>query len=136
MSDNAPLCETGKNTETASLVSIVIPVYNVSSYLAECLESVINQSYYNIEIIIIDDGSTDGSDSICDRFAQYDDRICVIHTDNRGLSSARNLGLEKCRGSYLMFVDSDDWIEHHSVETLKKVQKTKESDNFASLKIF
>lgn len=128
MSDNEPLCEAGKNTETASLVSIVIPVYNVNSYLAECLESVIHQSYHNIEIIIIDDGSTDGSGSICDKYAQYDDRICVIHTDNRGLSSARNLGLEKCRGSYLMFVDSDDWIEHHSVETLMKYAKKYNAD--------
>ena len=128
MSDNTPSCEAVKNSEPASLVSIVIPVYNVSSYLAECLESVIHQSYHNIEIIIIDDGSTDGSDSICDRFAQYDDRICVIHTGNRGLSSARNLGLKKCRGSYLMFVDSDDWIEPHSVETLIKFAKKYNAD--------
>lgn len=128
MSNKVPSCEAAKHSETVSLVSIVIPVYNVSSYLAECLWSVIHQSYHNIEIIIIDDGSTDGSGSICDRFAQYDDRICVIHTDNRGLSCARNLGLEKCRGSYLMFVDSDDWIEYHSVETLMKYAKKYNAD--------
>ena len=128
MNENAPSFEAANNSETASLVSIVIPVYNVSSYLAECLESVIHQSYRDIEIIIIDDGSTDGSGFICDRFAQGDDRICVIHTDNKGLSSARNLGMEKCRGSYLMFVDSDDWIELHTVEKLVNTAKKYNAD--------
>ena len=118
MSDKAPSCEVTEKEEKASLVSVVIPVYNVSIYLAKCLKSVIQQSYQNLEIIIIDDGSTDGSGLICDEFAQCDDRIRVIHTDNKGLSSARNLGLEKSRGSYLLFVDSDDWIEPYAVETL------------------
>ena len=128
MRDNALSCEVAKNEEKATLVSVVIPVYNVGSYLAQCLESVIRQSYHNIEIIIIDDGSTDVSGFICDRFAQCDDRIRVIHTDNRGLASARNLGLDRCRGSYLLFVDSDDWIEPHTVETLLEFAKKYNAD--------
>jgi glycosyltransferase involved in cell wall biosynthesis len=128
MSDNENTCEAAEISEKSSLVSIVIPVYNVSSYLAQCLESVIHQSYHNIEIIIINDGSTDGSGLICDRFSQCDDRIRVIHTDNRGLSSARNCGLKACSGSYLLFVDSDDWIEADTVETLLDYAKTYNAD--------
>ena len=116
------------NTKEAPLVSIVIPVYNVKPYLAQCLESVIHQSYHNIEIIIIDDGSTDGSGLLCDQYAKGDDRIHVIHTENRGLASARNNGLEKCRGSYLMFADSDDWIEAHTVSTLIEAAKKDHAD--------
>lgn len=128
MSDKAPSCEVTEKEEKASLVSVVIPVYNVSSYLAKCLKSVIQQSYHDMEIIIIDDGSTDGSGLICDEFAQCDDRIRVIHTENKGLASARNLGLEKCRGSYLLFVDSDDWIEPYAVETLVAFAKKYKAD--------
>ena len=118
MNNTTTSCDISMCAEKTPLVSIVIPVYNVSRYLAQCLESVIHQSYHNIEIIIIDDGSTDGSGSLCDSFARSDDRIRVFHTENRGLASARNLGMEKCTGSYLMFIDSDDWIELHTVETL------------------
>ena len=103
------------------LISVLIPVYNVKRYLSECIESVINQTYQNIEILIIDDGSTDGSSYLCDLFAKKDERIIVIHTENRGLSSARNLGISSSRGSYLLFVDSDDWIESNAVETLFNV---------------
>lgn len=78
---------------------------------------------YYYEILLIDDGSTDGSGCICDRYARSDHRIRVFHTENRGLSSARNLGLGKCSGSYLLFVDSDDWIELHTVETLLNAAK-------------
>ena len=99
-------------------VSVIIPVYNVKRYLKQCLESVISQTYQNIEIIIIDDGSTDGSGPICDRYAARDSHIRVIHSPNRGLASARNLGLEKTGGAYIFFVDSDDWIELHAIETL------------------
>ena len=102
------------------LVSIVIPVFNVSRYLSQCLESVINQTYQNIEIIMIDDGSTDGSGRICDEFARHDPRIQVLHTKNHGLSSARNLALENVRASYLSFIDSDDWMEPHTIETFMK----------------
>lgn len=100
------------------LVSVLIPVYNVSRYLPQCLDSVISQTYRRLEIIIIDDGSTDDSGSICDRYAERDDRIHVIHSGNRGLSAARNLGLENASGQYVSFLDSDDWIEPHTIETL------------------
>ena len=102
----------------APLVSIIIPVYNVSAYLTQCLESVAGQTYQKLDIILIDDGSTDDSGSICDRFASCDARIRVFHTENRGISAARNLGIEEARGEYIMFVDSDDWIELNAVETL------------------
>ena len=110
------------------LVSVVIPVYNVSRYLPQCLESVLAQTYQNIEVLIIDDGSTDGSGSICDRFAERDSRIRVIHTDNRGLSAARNLGLEKMGGTFVFFIDSDDWIEPNTVETLVKAALRTKAD--------
>lgn len=100
------------------LVSVLIPVYNVSRYLPQCLDSVISQTYRRLEIIIIDDGSTDDSGSICDRYAERDDRIHVIHSGNSGLSAARNLGLEYVSGQYISFLDSDDWIEPHTIETL------------------
>lgn len=112
------ICEAeGFNTDEP-LVSVIIPVYNVSRYLPQCLDSVISQTWINLEIIIIDDGSTDGSGRICDQYANRDDRIKVIHSPNRGLSSARNLGLENLRGQYIFFIDSDDWIEPHTIETL------------------
>ena len=110
------------------LVSGIIPVYNTCCYLAQCLESVISQTYRNLEIIIIEDGSTDVSGSICDRFAKSDARIHVIHRDNRGLASARNLGLENVRGEFISFIDSDDWIELHAIETLLKSAIMTEAD--------
>ncbi|MBQ8329626.1 MAG: glycosyltransferase family 2 protein [Lachnospiraceae bacterium] len=108
----------GSLAAEAPLVSVVIPVYNVRRYLQQCLESAIAQTYRNLEIIIIDDGSTDGSGSICDQYAERDGRIHVIHSTNRGLASARNLGLENAQGQLISFLDSDDWIEPHAVETL------------------
>ena len=110
------------------LVSVVMPVYNVSRYLPQCLESVILQTYRNLEIIIIDDGSTDDSGDICERYAKRDNRIHVFHSPNRGLASARNLGLKNTRGQYISFVDSDDWIEPHAIETLLKTAKITGSD--------
>ncbi len=105
---------------TDPLVSIVVPVYNVSRYLSQCLESVIHQTYKNIEIIIIDDGSTDSSGLICDQYADSDPRIRVFHTENHGLAAARNLGIENARGSYLLFTDSDYWIEIRTIEIMVK----------------
>ena len=110
------------------LVSVIIPVYNVSRYLPQCFDSVISQTYRNLEIIVIDDGSTDDSGSICDQYAEKDDRIHVIHTDNRGLASARNLGLENVRGEYISFIDSDDWIEPHAIGTFFKTAIMTEAD--------
>lgn len=112
----------------APLVSVVIPVYNVSRYLPQCLDSVISQTYRNLEILIVDDGSTDDSGDICDRYANGDDRIRVFHTPNGGIASARNLALENVKGQYISFLDSDDWIERHAIETLLRAARLTESD--------
>ena len=100
------------------LISIIIPVYNVEPYLKRCLESVRNQTYSYLEIILIDDGSTDGSGQICDSYQDMDKRIRVFHKKNGGSSSARNLGLDKARGEYIGFVDSDDYIDEDMYESL------------------
>ena len=105
------------NTEVNTIVvSVIVPVYNAENYLERCLESIINQTYKNIEIICVDDGSTDNSGEILDRFAKSDSRIVVIHQDNRGISSARNAALTCVKGRYVLFVDSDDWIERDAIE--------------------
>ncbi|MCJ7651855.1 MAG: glycosyltransferase [Candidatus Lokiarchaeota archaeon] len=100
------------------LVSIIIPVYNTGGYLAKCLESVINQTYRRIEIILIDDGSSDNSGKICDEYANHDDRIYVIHQENQGVSVTRNVGINKSKGKYIAFIDSDDWIESKMIEVM------------------
>lgn len=97
-------------------VSIVIPVYNVEKYLRRCIESVRNQTYRNLEIILVDDGSTDRSGMICDQACERDPRILVIHRENGGLSSARNTGIEAATGEYLTFADSDDYLSMNFVE--------------------
>ena len=93
------------------MISVIVPVYNVEPYLRKCLDSVFGQTYRDLDILVIDDGSTDGSQAICDEYAKLDERIKVFHTENRGLSSARNLGLDEAQGEWIGFVDSDDWIE-------------------------
>lgn len=93
-----------------SLLSIITPVYNVEAYLDRCVQSILSQSYKNIELILIDDGSTDGSSAICDKWAQEDSRVIVIHKVNGGVSTARNAGLEVFKGDYLTFVDPDDFL--------------------------
>lgn len=103
------------------LITIVVPVYNVESYLKECIDSICAQSYQNLEIILVDDGSTDSSGSICDAYARKDARITVIHQQNKGLSEARNSGMRKAGGTYLMFVDSDDVVAVHLVEHLAEL---------------
>lgn len=110
------------------LISIIIPVYNVEEYLNQCLDSIINQSYNNLEIIIIDDGSTDNSSKICDEFAIKDNRIKVIHKSNGGLSDARNIGIENSNGKYIFFVDSDDFIDNIMIEKLYKLIKANDAD--------
>lgn len=109
------------------LISIIIPVYNVEKYLKKCINSIIRQSYNNIEIILIDDGSTDNSGKICDEYALKDNRINVIHKENGGLSSARNVGIEKAHGKYITFIDSDDWIDEEMILTLLKIIKNEKS---------
>lgn len=92
------------------LISVIIPIYNVEKYLKKCIDSVLMQSYENLQIILVDDGSTDGSSKICDEYAKFDNRILVIHKKNGGLSSARNAGLKEARGNYITFLDSDDYV--------------------------
>lgn len=92
-------------------VSIIVPVYNIEAFIERCIESIINQSLKEIEIIIIDDGSNDNSGAICDKYADIDRRIKVIHQNNKGLADARNAGLNIATGKYIMFVDGDDWVE-------------------------
>lgn len=100
------------------LISVVVPVYNVEKYVAKCLKSIIGQSYKNLEILVVDDGSTDGSGRICDEFMSNDSRIRVIHQKNGGLSIARNVGIEKARGEFVCFVDSDDYVKENFVKKL------------------
>ena len=100
------------------LVSIIVPVYNVSDYLQECWDSIISQSFKNLEIILVDDGSTDGSGELCDELSKQDKRVIVIHRKNGGLSAARNSGLDVCKGEYVTFVDSDDFIASNMIEKL------------------
>jgi len=100
------------------LVSIIIPVYNTAPYLEQCLESIIHQTYENIEVILVDDGSTDESGAICERYARQDNRIQVVHKSNGGQSSARNVALDMMTGEWVLFVDSDDWIETNTLEVI------------------
>lgn len=100
------------------LISVIVPIYKVEKYLRECLNSIVNQTYSNLEIILVDDGSPDNCGAICDEYAQKDPRVKVIHKSNGGLSDARNAGMKVMTGEYLMFVDSDDWLEPNAVELL------------------
>lgn len=111
-----------------ALISIVIPVYNVESYIEKCVNSIINQTYKNIEILLIDDGSTDLSGQICELYAKKDTRIRVFHKKNGGLSSARNFGIEKAKGKYISFIDSDDFVTIDYVEILYKLLVDTNSD--------
>lgn len=101
-----------------SLISVIVPVYNIEEYLPRCVKSIVNQSYKNLEILLVDDGSTDGTGALCDRLAETDSRIRVFHKENGGSSSARNLGIKEARGEFLAFVDSDDYIEPEMYERL------------------
>ena len=101
-------------------LSIIVPVYNVEKYIEKCIQSLLNQTYKNIQIILIDDGSTDSSGKICDRYAEKDSRIKVIHKENGGLSSARNAGICVADGDYITFVDGDDFVHQETYELLMK----------------
>ena len=107
-----------------SLVTIIVPVYNVEKYLRKCLNSIVNQTYKNIEIICVDDGSPDNSIDILNEFAEKDQRVKVIRQENQGLSGARNAGINNATGKYIMFVDSDDWIKLNMIELMtNKIEK-------------
>ena len=110
-------------------VSIIVPVYNVEEYLDECVQSIISQTFSNIEIVLVDDGSTDSSGMICDCWAEKDKRITVVHKQNAGLSSARNTGIELAQGKYIIFVDSDDcWIGEKSLSQLYDIAESHDAD--------
>lgn len=109
----------GKERETERrLISVIVPVYNVERYLERCIESILQQTYPYIELIIVDDGSTDGSGQICDCYKRIDDRITVFHEKHGGTSKARNIGLQHAKGEFIGFVDSDDYIANDMYETL------------------
>ena len=105
-------------TPNQELISVIVPVYNVEKYVERCIKTLTQQTYRNIEIIIIDDGSPDNAGIICDELSKKDERIKVIHQKNQGLSGARNTGIDEARGEYLLFVDSDDWVHEDMVEVL------------------
>lgn len=110
------------------LVTVIVPGYNIEKYVRRCLGSICNQTYKNLEIILIDDGSTDETGVIFDLYQEKDKRIKVIHKDNGGVSSARNIGLDIFTGEYVLFVDGDDWIEENTIETLVSIAEEKQSD--------
>lgn len=110
------------------LVSVIVPVYNVEHYLNRCVRSIQNQTYKNMEIILVDDGSPDKCGEMCEEFAKDDKRIRVIHKINGGLSEARNTGIDSAKGSDVVFVDSDDWIDPDMIELLKHVQGKCDAD--------
>lgn len=109
-------------------ISIVVPVYKVENYIDRCIESLLNQSYKNLEIILVDDGSPDKCGDICEEYALKDKRIKVIHKENGGLSDARNYGIQYITGEYTLFLDSDDYIEKDCIESLLKIAKENKSD--------
>lgn len=106
--------------DSGDKISVIVPVYKVEPYLRKCLDSIVNQTYRNLEIILVDDGSPDNCGAICDEYAAKDNRITVIHKENGGVSSARNAGLDKASGDWIGWVDSDDWIELDMYEYLLK----------------
>ena len=110
------------------LVSVIIPVYNVEEYLTCCVKSVMRQTYTNIEIILVDDGSTDKSGIMCDELQTEDSRISVIHKSNGGLSDARNIGISKACGRYTALIDSDDFVSDDYIEVLLKAMNDNDAD--------
>lgn len=114
------------------ILSVVIPVYKVEPYLRQCLDSIVNQTYKDLEIILVDDGSPDGCGAICDAYAAKDDRIIVIHKENAGLSAARNDGIRRATGEWIAFVDSDDWLAREYYEKMFSALGRKNVDVFCA----
>jgi len=106
-------------------ISVIVPVYNVEKFLAKCINSILNQTEKDFEVILVNDGSKDASGEICDSYARQDKRIRVFHRNNEGVSVARNYGIKQAKGKYIVFVDSDDWIEEYYLECLLKNMKPK-----------
>lgn len=109
-------------------VSIIIPVYNCGEYLPRCVDSLVRQTYRSLEIILVDDGSTDGTPEICDRLAESDSRLAVVHKANGGVSSARNAGIEAAGGAFITFADADDYVEPEHIECLMKLMRQRDCD--------
>jgi glycosyltransferase involved in cell wall biosynthesis len=118
----------GMKMETLPLVSVIVPVYKVENFLAQCVDSILGQTYHNLEIFLVDDGSPDKCPIICDQYAVRDSRVQVIHQTNRGLSAARNVGIYQARGEFILCVDSDDWIESELVEKTVALAMQSKSD--------
>ena len=110
------------------LVSVVVPIYNVQDYLEKCIDGILKQTYDNLEIILVDDGSPDECGQICDAYALKDKRIHVFHKENGGLSDARNYGMKEATGKYITFIDSDDFIHARFIEILLRIAKEKQAD--------
>ena len=106
------------NKKVNTQISVIVPVYKVEKHLSRCIDSILNQTFRSFELILIDDGSPDNSGKICDQYSQSDERVFAFHQENRGVSASRNLGIEKSNGAYLLFVDSDDYLEPDYIETL------------------
>ena len=122
------------------LITIIVPIYNVEKYIDDCIQTIINQTYKNLQIILVDDGATDNCPKICDKYKKQDDRIEVIHKQNGGLSDARNVGIQNAKGKFICFVDSDDFINCDYVEKLYNLITKNDADisvsNFKRVKEF
>ncbi len=112
----------------SELISVIIPVYKVEPYLRRCVDSVIAQTYSNLEIFLVDDGSPDLCGEICDEYAEKDERIRVIHKKNGGLSDARNVAIDVCQGEYISFIDSDDYVDNDFIESLYRANKSNKTE--------
>ncbi len=110
------------------MLSVIVPVYNAEEYLRKCIDSILYQTYSDLELLLINDGSTDSSGAVCDEYARRDDRVRVIHKENGGVSSTRNLGLDLAQGEWITFVDADDWIEHETYEKIFSQIESTEAD--------
>ncbi len=109
-------------------VSVVVPIYNVEKYLPKCIESIQMQTYNNLEIILVNDGSTDSCLKICEKYKKLDKRVIIINKENGGLSDARNFGIEKATGKWITFIDSDDYVEKDYIETLMSLSDSDDYD--------
>lgn len=116
------------NSNSKPLISIIVPVYNIEKYLPKCIESILNQTYENLDIILVDDGTPDSSGNICDMYKEKDNRIRVIHKENGGVSSARNTGIDNAKGEYICFIDGDDYVMEDYVEYLYQLLIENEVD--------
>ena len=110
------------------LVSVVVPIYNCEKYIEKCIKSILNQSFTNLEVILIDDGSTDKSGEICDYFAKQDNRVCVVHRENKGVALTRKEGIDISNGEFITFIDSDDYIDKDFIKNLYNEQELSRAD--------